>query len=152
MRDRFGQNIKRFETTTLTTATSPLTAWPPPKSLLRQLDELAVDSSPRPASYNNIRKWVDQTESTLSQIMATAGPHEPNATSVVTSLEQCFQDGMILADSLADMDQATQIRRTAFAVKRRMKTWHAAAVVSGGLSEQIAVSYTHLTLPTILLV
>ena len=138
LRDRFGQNIKRFETTTLTTATSPLTAWPPPKKLLRQLDELAVDSSPRPAAYNDIRKWVDQTESTLSQIMATAGPHEPNAAIVVTSLEQCFQDGMILADSVADMDQATQIRRTAFAVKRRMKTWHAAAVVSGGLSKQIA--------------
>ncbi|MBT6054027.1 MAG: hypothetical protein HOH16_01210, partial [Planctomycetaceae bacterium] len=138
LRDRLGQNIKRFEPTILTTATSPLTVWPPPKELLRQLDELAVDSSPRPSSYNDIRKWVDQTVSTLSQIMTTRGPHEPNVSSLVISLEQCFQDGMTLADSLADMDRATQIRRTAFAVKRRMKTWHAAAVVADGLSEEIA--------------
>ncbi len=138
LRDRLGQNIKRFEPTILTTATSPLTVWPPPKELLRQLDELAVDSSPRPASYNDIRKWVDQTVSTLSQVIATRGPHEPNVTSLVLMLEKCFQDGMTLADSLADMDRATQIRRTAFAVKRRMKTWHAAALVSDGLSEEIA--------------
>ncbi len=134
LRDRLGQNIKRFETTTLTTATSPLTAWPPPKELLRQLDELAADSSPRPASYNDIRKWADQTVSTVSQIMATRGPQDPNAISVINSLEQCFQDGMSLADSLTDLDHATQIRRTAFAVKRRMKTWHAAAVLSNGIS------------------
>ena len=138
LRDRLGQNIKRSEPTILTAATSPLTVWPPPKELLRQLDELAVDSSPRPASYNDIRKWVDQTVSTLSQVMATRGPHEPSVASLVISLEQCFQDGMTLADSLTDMDRATQIRRTAFAVKRRMKTWHAAAVVSDGLSEEIA--------------
>lgn len=138
LRDRLGQNIKRFEPTILTTATSPLTAWPPPKELLRQLDELAADGSPRPASYNDIRKWVDQTVSMLSQIMATRGPQEPNIASLVNSLEECFQDGMTLADSLTDVDRATQIRRTAFAVKRRMKTWHAAAVVSDGLSEEIA--------------
>ena len=134
LRDRIGQNIKLFETTTLATATSPITAWPPPKELLRNLDELAADGPPRPSSYTGIRKWVDQTTSALSDIMATCGPQDIQALPAVIILDKCFDDGMILADSLSDIDRAAQIRRAAFAVKRRSKTWHAAAVLAGGLA------------------
>ena len=137
LRDRIGQNIKLFETTTLATATSPITAWPPPKELLRNLDELAADGPPRPSSYTGIRKWVDQTTSALSDIMATCGPQDIQALPTVIILDKCFDDGMILADSLSDIDRAAQIRRAAFAVKRRSKTWHAAAVLAGGLAADL---------------
>ena len=138
LRDRIGQNIKRFETTTLTTATSPITAWPPPEELLKNLDELAADGPPRPSSYKDIRKWVDQTTSSLSDIMTTRGPHDPQAIPAIISLDQCFNDAMVLADSLSDINRAPQIRRAAFAVKRRAKTWHAAAILAEGITEKTA--------------
>ena len=138
LRDRIGQNIKRFEMTTLATATSPITAWPPPEELLRKLDELAADGLPRPSSYKDIRKWVDQTTSSLSYIMTTRGPHDLQAIPAIITLDQCFDDAMVLADSLSDINRATQIRRAAFAVKRRTKTWHAAAILAEGLTEKTA--------------
>ena len=136
IRDRISQNIKRFEDTTLATATSPITAWPPPTELLLELDKLAADGSPRPLSYKDIRKWVEQTVSTFSYIATTRGPHDLQAKPALIALEKCFDDGMALADTLPDIDYAVQIRRAAFAVKRRTKTWHAAAIVSEGLTEQ----------------
>ena len=136
IRDRISQNIKRFEATTLATATSPITAWPPPTELLLELDELAADSPPRPSSYKDIRKWVEQTASIFSYIATTRGPHDLQAKPALIALEKCFDDGMALADTLPDIDHAVQIRRAAFAVKRRTKTWHAAAIVSEGLTEQ----------------
>ena len=138
LRDRIGQNIKRFETTTLATATSPITAWPPPEELLQKLDELAADGPPRPSSYKDIRKWVDQTTSSLSYIMTTRGPHDLQATPAIITLDECFHDAMVLADSLSDIDRAAQIRRVAFAVKRRTKTWHAAAILAEGITEKTA--------------
>ena len=136
IRDRISQNIKRFEATTLATATSPITAWPPPTELLLELDKLAADGPPRPSSYKDIRKWVEQTASTFSYIATTRGPHDLQAKPALIALEKCFDDGMALADSLPDIDYAVQIRRAAFAVKRRTKTWRAAAIVSEGLTEQ----------------
>ena len=144
LRDRIGQNIKRFETTTLATATSPITAWPPPEELLRNLDELAADGPPRPSSYKDIRKWVDQTTSSLSYIMTTRGPHDLQAIPAIITLDECFHDAMVLADSLSDIDRAAQIRRAAFAVKRRTKTWHAAAILAEGITEKTADERTTL--------
>lgn len=137
LRDRIGQNIKLFESTTLATATSPITVWPPPKELLRNLDELAADGPPRPSSYTGIRKWVNETTVALSDIMATSGPQDIQALPAVITLDKCFDDGMLLADSLSDIDRAAQVRRAAFAVKRRSKTWHAAAVLAGGLTADL---------------
>ena len=138
LRDRIGQNIKRFETTTLATATSPITAWPPPEELVQKLDKLAADGPPRPSSYKDIRKWVDQTTSSLSYIMTTRGPHDPQAIPAIITLDQCFDDAMVLADSLSDINRAAQIRRAAFAVKRRAKTWHASAILAEGITEKTA--------------
>jgi len=139
LRDRIGQNIKQFEATTLTTATSPITVWPPPKELFRKLDELAADGPPRPSSYKDICEWVNQTTSHFSSIMTTRGPHELHATPSIIALDKCFDDGMALADTLPDIENAAQIRRAAFAIKRRSKTWHAAAILSEGLTEQTDV-------------
>ena len=50
---------------------------------------------------------------------------------------------MVLADSLSDIDRAAQIRRVAFAVKRRTKTWHAAAILAEGITEKTADERTH---------
>jgi len=138
LRDRIGQNIKIFEATTLATATSPLTVWPPPQALLQKLDELAADGPPRPSSYKDTCKWVDQTTSSLSYILTTRGPHDPQAIPALITLNQCFDDAMVLADSLSDINRAAQIRRAAFAVKRRTKTWHAAAILAEGLTEKTA--------------
>ena len=145
LRDRIGQNIKRFEATTLATATTPITVWPPPKELFRKLDKLAADGPPRPSSYKDIREWVNQTRSHFSYIMTTRGPHDLHATPAIIALEKCFDDGMDLADTLPDIESAAQIRRAAFAVRRRTKTWHAAAILSEGLTEQTDVEKKSLT-------
>ena len=139
LRDRIGQNIKQFEATTLATATSPITVWPPPKELFRKLDELAADGPPRPSSYKDICEWVNQTTSHFSSIMTTRGPHDLHATPPIIALDKCFDDGMALANTLPDIENAAQIRRAAFAIKRRAKTWHAATVLSKGLTEQTDV-------------
>ena len=79
---------------------------------------------------------MEQTASIFSYIATTRGPHDLQAKPALIALEKCFDDGMALADTLPDIDHAVQIRRAAFAVKRRTKTWHAAAIVSEGLTEQ----------------
>lgn len=145
LRDRIGQNIKQFEATTLATATTPITVWPPPKELFRKLDELAADGPPRPSSYKDIQEWVNQTTSHFSSIMTTRGPHDLHATPAILALEKCFDEGMALADTIPDIESAAQIRRAAFAVKRRTKTWHAAAILSEGLTEQTDVEKKSLT-------
>ena len=129
LRDRFGQRESSGEVS-LPQHTAPQTAWPPPTELLQQLATLAAEASPRPAVYQGVREWADETTAAVNGVLATAGPHTPAAVEAVTRLASCVPAGMAIADQLADADHASELRRVAFAVKRRAVTWQAAAALA----------------------
>jgi len=131
LRDRFGQRDRRNEPP-LPQSAAPQTAWPPPTELLRQLDALAAEASPRPAVYQGVRDWVDNTTAAVNGVLVTEGPHAPVASAAVALLADCVPSGMAVADQLddADADTASELRRVAFAVKRRAVAWQAAAMLA----------------------
>ncbi len=139
LRDRFGQRGGRSDPS-LPQVASPQTAWPPPAELLRQLEALAAEASPRPAVYQEVGDWVARTTAAFNRVLMTAGPHAADAVEAVAVLADCPPAGMTVADRLADEDRASELRRVAFAVKRRAVTWQAAAALAAewqaGLASQ----------------
>ena len=129
LRDRFGQRGGRSDPT-LPQVASPQTAWPPPAELLRQLEALAAEPSPRPAVYQEVGDWVARTTAVFNRVLMTAGPHAADAVEAVALLADCPPAGMAVADRLDDEDRASELRRVAFAVKRRAATWQAAATLA----------------------
>ncbi len=129
LRDRLGQR-GRSDQASLSQSATPQTAWPPPTELLRQLAALAAEASPRPAVYQGVREWADGTTAAVNGVLETAGPHMPAAVDAVTKLASCVPAGMAIADQLEDTDHASELRRVAFAVKRRAVTWQAVAALA----------------------
>lgn len=129
LRDRLGQR-ERSDRASLPQSATPQTAWPPPTELLRQLATLAAEASPRPAVYQGVREWSDSTTAAVNGVLETAGPHMPAAVDAVTKLASCVPAGMAIADQLEDTDHASELRRVAFAVKRRAVTWQAVAALA----------------------
>lgn len=129
LRDRFGQR-ERSDQASLPQSATPQTAWPPPTELLRQLAALAAEASPRPAVYQGVREWADGTTAAVNGVLETDGPHMPAAVDAVTKLASCVPAGMAIADQLEDTDHASELRRVAFAVKRRVVTWQAVTALA----------------------
>lgn len=94
--------------------------WPAPESLLMQLDAL---------TDGDAAKWATATLADLGAILSTAGPWDPAAGGHVGQLAKRIPRGMGLADASADAAFASQTRRAALAVARRVAVWRAAVAL-----------------------
>ncbi|MFM8413433.1 MAG: hypothetical protein ACKOCX_01775 [Planctomycetota bacterium] len=101
--------------------TSDSGGWPTPGSLLDQLEPLA-SSATGPESA-----WAEQTLATLEATLQTLGPADPAAAGPLLALGEAVAAGMVAADSCASPQTASQTRRAALAVARRVAVWRAAA-------------------------
>lgn len=101
-----------------------LAGWPDTAHLRDQLARLSV----APAA---IAGWAAATVKHLDAVRATAGPPDPAAASSLLPLGDDVDAGMALADGLNDHSLATEVRRSALAVGRRVAVWRAAAAAVG---------------------
>jgi len=99
--------------------------WPRPATLIEQLGRLA-DGDTSPAAT-----WAPAALHGVNEVLATAGPHDPAAEAALLSLGERVEEGMTAADGVATPVQASQVRRAALAVARRVAVWRAAASLCG---------------------
>ena len=143
IRDRFGQLRQKPEARS-SADHGPQTVWPPPTALLRQLDDLAAEASPRPSAYRDIEAWTARSTDAIERVLATHSFASDAAGTALGDLNRCVSDGLTVADSVNDEDLASQVRRVAFAINRRSELWQAATalattpVATGATADQSA--------------
>jgi hypothetical protein len=91
-------------------------AWPRPERLVRLLEQLR-GSTP----------WAGDTLAAVEAVLATAGPRDPAADAPLIALGDTVPAGMTLADTVTVTARASEIRRAALAVARRVAVWRATA-------------------------
>jgi hypothetical protein len=91
-------------------------AWPRPGRLVVQLEELRGGDP-----------WAGDVLRELEAVLATAGPRDPAADTHLIALGESVPAGMALADAAPAAPRASEIRRAALAVGRRVAVWRAAA-------------------------
>jgi hypothetical protein len=96
--------------------------WPNPGRLIDQLERLRTDDGAGPAGL-----WAEETLRCLTATMQTAGPRDNVSAEPLIALGDRVPEGMRVADETADAALASQIRRAALAVSRRVAVWRAAA-------------------------
>ncbi|MCE9631033.1 MAG: hypothetical protein K8S94_10030 [Planctomycetia bacterium] len=96
--------------------------WPVPHKLTEQLQKLAADSRGGAAAG-----WAVDTLGSLQTVTATGGPRDPRGEEPLIALGERVPEGMKVADEAGDAVLASQIRRAALAVSRRVAVWRAAA-------------------------
>jgi hypothetical protein len=123
VRDRFGPRDETDATLAAPDAQShpDATGWPAPAALLAQLTRLAAVSATPPAD------WATAARSAIDAVVATAGPAVPEADAALLALHDVVEDGMRVADAVSEPTTASQVRRAALAVARRVAVWRAAA-------------------------
>jgi len=99
--------------------------WPRPEKLVEQLDRL--DAAAARAVAGHVTTWCRSARGQLDAVLASAGPHDPAAPALLLALSDAVAEGMAAADRTADPALATDTRRTALAVARRVAVWRAAA-------------------------
>ena len=129
IRDRLGQLRQKPEVRS-SEDHGPQTVWPPPTALLRQLDDLAVETSPRPSAYRDIEGWIAQSTDAIERVLATHSFASDAAGAALGDLSRCVPAGLAVADSVNDEDLASQVRRVAFAINRRSELWQAATALA----------------------
>lgn len=123
VRDRFGQ---RDEAAVPVPApaqpqASEAAEWPVPAALVAQLGRLAAAGGTPPAD------WATAARSAIDAVVATSGPAAPEADAALLALGDIVDAGMAVADAVAEPSTASQVRRAALAVARRVAVWRAAA-------------------------
>ena len=99
-------------------------AWPAPRKLLQQLEQLAAVAPPGPPSA-----WAGEALGQLHGVLATAGPGDTAADPALVTLGETVHAGMGIADAVTDHSQASATRRAALALARRVAVWRAATGV-----------------------
>lgn len=102
--------------------------WPRPEKLIEQLDRL--DAAAARGTAGDVTAWCHTARGQLDAVLASAGPHDPAAPALLLVLSDAVAQGMAAADRTADPVLATDARRTALAVARRVAVWRSAAVVA----------------------
>jgi hypothetical protein len=95
--------------------------WPDPTRLVAQLKALSS------AKQAESARWADAAFDTLQSALATGGPRDDGAEAALITLGESVPEGMTVADGLADAALASQTRRAALALARRVAVWRAAA-------------------------
>ncbi len=117
----------------------PGAGWPNPTRLVAQLSALA-------GSPDGVDAWATATLEHLRAVQATAGPADPGATEVLLPLGEDVDAGMMLADRIDDAPRASDVRRAALAVARRVAVWRAATAAcalrgEGADSRDVAATF-----------
>lgn len=95
-------------------------AWPDPARLRDQLERVGK-------AGGDVGAWTKATLTHLSGVRQTAGPADATAADALILLGEDVDAGMELADRVPDPTLATEVRRAALAVARRVAVWRAAA-------------------------
>ncbi len=95
--------------------------WPTPDSLLDQLESLSSGGNAAVAA------WAERTLLALDATLQTEGPADPRAAGPLLSLGEAVATGMMTADTAGSPVSASQTRRAALAVARRVAVWRAAS-------------------------
>lgn len=95
--------------------------WPTPESLLDQLELLTTPAN------GPVAAWAEKTLVAIEVALDTAGPTDAAAAGPLLSLGDSVATGMMVADSGSSPQLASQTRRAALAVARRVAVWRAAA-------------------------
>ncbi len=103
------------------TPTNDGTRWPTPEALVGQLRQLAVSGDTSPAAT-----WAADTLGSLATAMDTSGPGDTAGEAPLILLGDRVPEGMQIADGTPDSPLASQIRRAALALSRRVAVWRAA--------------------------
>ena len=98
------------------------TQWPMPEALIGQLRQLAVSGDTSPAAT-----WAADTLGSLATATDTSGPGDTAGEAPLIVLGDRVPEGMKIADDTPDAPLASQIRRAALALARRVAVWRAAA-------------------------
>jgi hypothetical protein len=98
------------------------TQWPTPEALIGQLRQLAVSGDTSPAAT-----WAADTLGSLATATDTSGPGDTAGEAPLIVLGDRVPEGMKIADDTPDAPLASQIRRAALALARRVAVWRAAA-------------------------
>jgi len=104
-------------------------SWPRPARLYEQFDRLEAAAG-RTSAAAEVTTWSSAARGHLDAVLATEGPHDPEAAGLLLPLGEAVEAGMLVADRTADASLATDTRRTALAVARRVTVWRAAAAVA----------------------
>jgi hypothetical protein len=107
------------------------TGWPDAVTLRDHLSRLAARPAP-------IGPWATSTLEHMQGVAATGGPADPAAAAALMPIGDDVESGMSLADGLADAALATEVRRAALAVARRVAVWRAAAAACAPPEDGIA--------------
>ena len=97
------------------------TQWPMPEALIGQLRQLAVSGDTSPAAT-----WAADTLGSLATATDTSGPGDTAGEAPLIVLGDRVPEGMKIADDTPDAPLASQIRRAALALSRRVAVWRAA--------------------------
>ena len=106
--------------------------WPTPDRMLDQLESL-VAATGEPT----ISAWARTTLAAVDAVLETAGPADPAAAGPLLSLGETVAAGMAAADTVTSAVIASETRRAALAVARRVAVWRAATACRG---EQVRTS------------
>jgi hypothetical protein len=102
--------------------------WPRPDKLVEQLDRL--EGLATRGTAGDLTTWCRTTRGQLDAVLATRGPHDGEAATLLLALSDSVEQGMSAADRTADPVLATDARRTALAVARRVAVWRSASAAA----------------------
>jgi hypothetical protein len=100
--------------------------WPHPATLISDLHELH-QTQPDGMRHEHVEAWSRDTLNTLGNVLLSAGPRDPAAATTLIVLGEAVHRGMELADRITEGSVASDTRRAALAVSRRVAIWRAAA-------------------------
>jgi hypothetical protein len=100
--------------------------WPTPTRLLDELESLAAATR---AGRPHVSNWATRTLDALHATLETDGPTDPRAGETLLVLGEQVTAGMSAADLGVPSPLASQTRRVALAVARRVAVWRAAAAL-----------------------
>ena len=109
--------------------------WPLPLKLTQQLEHLQELVAPAGEGSGQLGAWTADTGLLLKNVLATAGPLDPEANTALVALGETVDTGMRIADATSDPAPASATRRAALAVARRVAVWRAATAMLLGKSE-----------------
>jgi hypothetical protein len=99
--------------------------WPTPDKLIDQLDSLATLAAE--AQQAAVAAWAEQALVAIHATLETRGPADPSAPGTLLSLGETVATGMATAEQGLPPQLASEMRRAALGVARRVAIWRAAA-------------------------
>jgi hypothetical protein len=107
--------------------------WPTPDQLLDELEDLAAAAEQD--ETGRVAAWAERTLAVVEATLETDGPADPRSAGLLLSLGETVATGMATADAGLPPRLASETRRAALSVARRVAIWRAASdwcVATGG--------------------